>query len=280
MKKLLLLFAMAVSSMAFAGGGLKFEKAVKNEILFLKDSKTFDEYERAAKSLKEIANNNTDRWEGFYWTAYALLRQASICEDAVSKARILKEADHFIYRAELLKKEYDELYVLKMWYYIEMIRTAPDPNEAKYGDKRALWLKKAYDKNGLNPRFYYVRAYEEFNQGPDDPEQREKAKVYFESAVQMYAEEKKPGLGNNPLAPDWGKDDAELMSILLEGDINQTADTTPGVFDEVGDPTENDGDSSLEINESAESDEGDDKKKKKKKKKKEKKDKKGGLFSF
>ncbi|MFT6718868.1 MAG: hypothetical protein ACJAY8_001267 [Sphingobacteriales bacterium] len=277
MKKVLLLIAVLWSAVVFAGGGLKFEKAVENEILFLEDSKTYAEYAKAAKSLKVIADKNTDKWEGFYWTAYAMLRQASMCEDQVEKNKILKDADYYIYRTELLRPKYAEMYILKAWYFMELIRVSPFPNQEKFGEKRDMWVRKAYDVDGTNPRFFYIRAYEEFNKAPEDMLQREKARSFFKAAVQMYGERPKPKFGADPLAPRWGADDSELMAILLEGSVQSDLDA-PGIFDEVGDPTK-DAETGIKIGggekEGADSKEKDNGEKGKKDKKKKK-----GLFGF
>ena len=279
MKRVLFLFFALVSLGAWAGGGLKFEKAVENEILFLRDSKTFDEYSLAAAALKEISDKNTDRWEGFYWTAYAFLRKASVCESPVEKNQILADADYYIYRTELLQPENPELFVLKAWYYMELIRVSPFPNEQKFADIKDQWLKKAFEADGNNPRYYYIRAYEEFNAGPEDEAQREKARAYFQAAVQMYQQQPEPRFGREPLAPRWGKDDAELMAILLEGKIATDIEEAPGLFDEVGDPTEEVDCSTDEATEDTSVEKNSKKKKKGKKGKKDKKEgQKGWLF--
>jgi len=211
MKKITLLFVVALMALPVLSQGKKYKKSMLKTIEMRNKSSDQASAMECVASFEEIAASYPDQWLPCYYAAEVLITTSFQESDLKHCDELLDAAIKQLVKAEELAPEESEIEVMKAMYYIGMMSADPETRGPLYYQDAALAVEEAKKLNPENPRAHFLDGMMALNMpifmwgGPDA------AKPIFLKAADKY----KSYENDNPLWPDWGKDqvEAELEKI-------------------------------------------------------------------
>jgi hypothetical protein len=184
----------------------KYVSAMEKQVATLDTSATPATLQKTYNSIERIANAEKKEWLPDYYLAYCLVMQAYQAE-ASEVDNYCDRATTFINRADSLKGDASEIYVMRAMIASARIKVDPRSRGAKYGKMSSAYLDTAETKNANNPRIYFVRASGLYYTPPMFGGGKNKAKPVLEDAIKKYD----AWVPKNKIDPHWGRFRAQQM---------------------------------------------------------------------
>ena len=203
MQKTLLVLSLLVTMGASAQSD-KYTQVMQKTIALMDSSKSIDDLQSVAGSFERIGDAEKTKWLPYY---YAALAQTLVGWNPEVKDKDANAAKINVYltKAEAIEKN-GELYAIENMVATQQMLVDPQTRWATNGKDAGAALQKGLQVDPNNPRLYYLQGMSLFNTPPQFGGGKDKAKPLFEKAVALY-KSAQPA----PLAPTWGKNEAEKM---------------------------------------------------------------------
>lgn len=205
------ILAFLVSCLMFAENN-RFEKVMLEQIDLVYAANSIEEYQKVINTLERIGNAETDKWEPFYYAAFADVMISTKVEKLIDKDRYLDNAQSFLDKAKALDNKNVEIMTLQG--FIHTMRLAADP--ASRGQQYSEIVFNTYNQalaiDPNNPRALIMMAQMKQGMaqffGSDTSEACEMAS----KALIAFDEYK----NDNVLSPNWGRGNAKRMITQCE----------------------------------------------------------------
>ena len=202
--KLYILFIVNLTVFNAFGQSATYKEGLKKNIQLFESAKTPADFIKAANGFEGIALSEKKEWLAFYYAglcdALAAFEKPSAEIDA-----LCNKADILAKKADSLSKNNSEVMVLKSMIAAARINVNKAQRGQKYGLMATKFAMEAIKLNDANPRAHFVKAKAILNTPPALGGGEKKAKPVFE----LVLEKIKTYKPESPLAPSWGKDEAE-----------------------------------------------------------------------
>ncbi len=207
MKRIILLITViAVTSVAF-GQNAKYVSSMEKTIATIDTSKSVASLRLVCNSFERIANAEKKEWLPNYYIAYCYMLMATYDKSNDNIDDYCDKADGFIAKADSLKPDNSEIYVLKGWASSSRIRVNPMARGQKYGMASAGFQEKAKSLDATNPRPYFMLGMGKYYTPSAFGGGKDKALPLFEEAVKRYKSFKPV----SSIMPHWGEKQATDM---------------------------------------------------------------------
>jgi hypothetical protein len=203
MKKLcILLLAICCLQLAAFAQSDKYVAAMKTNLALFDSTGAAPDYIALSNTFARIGDAEKTQWLPYYYAGLALSTEGwtskTIDKDANS-TQILAFAD----KAQAIttdSSDLSEINDLRNMAYVQQMLVDPATRFMSYGKDASKALKAAMDLNPNNPRSYYLEGMSLFNKPAIFGGGKDKAKVAFQKALDLYnvATPKQ-------LYPNWGK---------------------------------------------------------------------------
>jgi hypothetical protein len=185
----------------------KFEAAMKKNIDLLDSAHakmmTGDAslMETEANAFERIGNAEKDKWQPYYYAAYAQVMEAMFIKDKDKVDGLADKATVNVEKAEAFSPNNSELTCLRSLIAVSRISVDPMSRGAQYGMESATLLEKAKSQNPDNPRVYMMQGQNLYFTPAEFGGDKEKAKELFQLALQKFASFKPA----TSVDPAWGE---------------------------------------------------------------------------
>ena len=210
MKNTILILAFAfISFIGFAQTDTtksKYVLSMEKQVAILDTAYTAATMQKNYNSFERISNVEKKEWLPDYYMAYCLVMQAY----QIGASQIdsyCDRANGLLDRADSLKGDKSEIYVMRAMVASARIMVDPRTRGAKYGKISSMYLDSAEVHNANNPRITLNRATGLYYTPPMFGGGKAKAKPVFEESIKKY-EAFKP---SSSISPRWGKGRAQLL---------------------------------------------------------------------
>lgn len=207
MKKSMITITVVLMSLVVMAGTKSFNSSMNDNLQTLRANNKDVNYVDLGDQFAIIADNNSNRFEPLYYSAYSYIISSWQIVDPTSKAEILSKANEKIEKAMEISSNNDELLVLKAFYYQAMIMTNPQKYGQPYSMKANELLHKAQNINESNPRAQFLLAQNTYYTPAEYGGGSEKALPLFTKAAVFF---KAQDTSNN-LSPIWGEQTNKQM---------------------------------------------------------------------
>lgn len=188
-------------------GTKSFNSSMKDNLQTLRADKDDVSYVELGDKFAKIADNNSNRFEPLYYSAYSYIISSWQINEPAKKAEILSKANEKIEKALEISPNNDELLVLKAFYYQAMIMTNPQKYGQQYSMKANELFQKAQSINESNPRAQFLMAQNTYYTPVEYGGGSERALPLFVKAAEFY----KTQDSSNYLSPIWGEQTNKQM---------------------------------------------------------------------
>lgn len=188
-------------------GTKSFNSSMKDNLQTLRADKDDVSYVELGDQFAKIADNNSNRFEPLYYSAYSYIISSWQINEPAKKAEILSKANEKIEKALEISPNNDELLVLKAFYYQAMIMTNPQKYGQQYSMKANELFQKAQSINESNPRAQFLMAQNTYYTPVEYGGGSERALPLFVKAAEFY----KTQDSSNYLSPIWGEQTNKQM---------------------------------------------------------------------
>lgn len=219
-KTILILFAVFVTSFAFAQMPEKFVKAMENKIATLDTTRSAEGFTDLANAFERIADAEKNQWLAYYYAAYCNATAGTMAgaggDMMAAKADktdpYADKAEKQIKMAEEMMKNNSEIFVVKKM--IATLRMLGDPMNRymTYGPEAQAMLDEAKKLNPDNPRVYILEGQDKYFTPAEFGGSKEEAKILFEKAQKLY-DTFKP---ETSIHPNWGKSQVTYFLSLYK----------------------------------------------------------------
>jgi hypothetical protein len=207
MKKymLLLLAAFSLQTAAFAQSD-KYVAAMKKNLALFDSAKTVEDFTKVANTFERIGDAEKTQWLPYYYAGFTLSISGwmpAVTDKDANAIRI----NAFCDKAESLASadaDKAEILAIRNMSATQQMMVDPPARYMSYGVAAGQALENGLKLDAGNPRLYYLKGMSLFGTPVQFGGGKDKAKPFFEKAVQLYKEQKP-----KPLYPDWGQKDAE-----------------------------------------------------------------------
>ncbi len=210
MKNTIVLLAFAfISTIGFAQTDTtksKYVTSMEKQVALLDTAYTAATMQKSYNSFERIANVEKKEWLPDYYMAYCLVMQAYQIESSQVDG-YCDRANSLLDRADSLKGDQSEIYVLRAMVASARIMVDPRTRAAKYGKMSSMYLDSAEVHNANNPRITLNRGTGLYYTPPMFGGGKGKAKPVFEESIKKY-EAFKPA---SSISPRWGKPRAQML---------------------------------------------------------------------
>jgi tetratricopeptide (TPR) repeat protein len=176
-------------------------------INMIRNSKTANDYKKAAAYFENISADNPAHWLSPYYAALCYIHAAHKVESDKDKDGMLDKAQPLIDKAGKNKPEESEILVLQAFLYQSRIEVNPQLRGMSYSSKAETSLKKATGINDKNPRAWSLLGYNLFFTPALFGGGAEKALPFFLKARDKY----KAFTPLMPFYPHWGESENQQM---------------------------------------------------------------------
>lgn len=184
----------------------KYISAMEKQVATLDTAFTPATMQKSYNAIERISNAEKSEWLPPYYMAYCLVMQAYQVESPQVDSYCDK-ADLLLNRADSLKGDASEIYVMRAMVASARIMVDPRSRGAKYGKISSAYLDTAETKNAANPRIYLTRGSGLFYTPPMFGGGKGKAKPVLEDAIKKYD----AWVPKSTIDPHWGKIRAQKM---------------------------------------------------------------------
>jgi tetratricopeptide (TPR) repeat protein len=209
MKKITLLtllsFAIFFNSQA---SDSKYEQVMTDNIVKIYNAQNIEEYQQVINIFERIAQNETEKWEPLYYSAFGYVMISNKSEENSIKDKYLDLALEKVKAGLQLVPSEDELVALEG--FIHMMRLTIDPANRgqQYAGLSMQSLNKAITLDKNNPRALYLLGQMEMGTARFFGNDVTDACSKIQKAVLLFSEQ----INDNPLAPIWGENGAKAAA--------------------------------------------------------------------
>ena len=207
MKKSIITITVVLMTLIAVAGTKSFNSSMKDNLQTLRADKDDVSYVELGDQFAKIADNNSNRFEPLYYSAYSYIISSWQINEPAKKAEILSKANEKIEKALEISPNNDELLVLKAFYYQAMIMTNPQKYGQQYSMKANELFQKAQSINESNPRAQFLMAQNTYYTPVEYGGGSERALPLFVKAAEFY----KTQDSSNYLSPIWGEQTNKQM---------------------------------------------------------------------
>lgn len=186
----------------------KYIEAMKKCITQLYEADQIAEYQESVNAFNRIASAEKDKWEAFYYSAYANIMMATMEPYAGKKDAYLDEAMVAIEKAKNLTANESEVIALEGFATMMRISVDPGSRGATYAPQAQLTFNKAVELNENNPRALALKAQMEFGTAQFFGSSTKDACATNTLALEKFD----TYTSENVLAPQWGRVMAERLA--------------------------------------------------------------------
>jgi len=186
-----------------------FESALNETLEMLELAQSPDDMQQVMGRFNRIAQAEGNRWEAFYYSAYAQILFSFREKDGDKKDAMLDEAQKNIEKALELRGDKSELYTLQGFLYQGRIQVSPMIRSITYGPKAAEILEKAIKENPENPRAHFLMGQNIYHTPSFFGGGGKNALPKFQKAKELFEKENK----KTGVSPKWG---ARFNQSLLD----------------------------------------------------------------
>jgi len=156
-----------------------------------------------------IATKWPNDWAANYYAAYAAIVISQQETSTVRKDQLLDQADKYVEKLASLHPSSDEGIVITAYAAYARFLVDPGNRWQKYLELMNSNLDKAKKANPNNPRVYYLEGIPVFNKPTLYGGGKDKAKLYFEKAKTLFAQQDTSSIAK----PYWGaKENADYLA--------------------------------------------------------------------
>ena len=201
-KKLLLLAVLIVLAIPALPQTKKYVNSMSGTIDLMNQATAKEEFQQCIKQFEQLASEYPDQWLPLYYQAQAIAMLSLTEKDIPTIDGNLDRAQEAIEKADVIRPEESEIYVIKALLNLGRITVDPVGRSALYFEAVSADLSKAKELNPINPRAHFLHALftlylpEFLGGGPVG------AKPRFLEAAEKFKTFENP----DPLWPDWGED--------------------------------------------------------------------------
>ena len=189
----------------------KYELAMKKNIAMIDSANTESSvslYQNAFNGFERIGNANPKEWLPLYYQSFCEVMIGMMKPENSKKDEYYDKAEAIINKADSVKPDNSEIYVMKSFITSMKISIDPQSRGQKLGMKSGMLLGKAMQLDPENPRVYFLKGQgllytpEQFGGGKD------KAIPVLEAAVVKFRKFKP----SSSIMPNWGE--AKCLAAL------------------------------------------------------------------
>ena len=195
----LLLFVMTANSQ-----NSKLEKAIMSNLDQMAKAKTAEEYQASANSFERIAAAEPKEWLAQYYAGMSNILTGMKQESNDIRDEFYDKALAYIEKADNLKADNSEIYVLKSWALGMKISIDPMNRGQQLGPEAGMLTSKALELDTENPRAYYLMGQSAMYTPAQYGGGKDRALPMLETAVAKF-KTFKPA---TPAMPHWGEEQA------------------------------------------------------------------------
>ncbi|MDN5203972.1 hypothetical protein QQ008_21455 [Fulvivirgaceae bacterium BMA10] len=207
MKKLFLPTIIALIVFSSFSFNDKYEKAMLKNIELVYKAQTQEDFKTVLNNLERIANAEKDKWEPHYYASFAYVMLSTRAEEISKKDEYLDLAQKQLDKGIALNEAESEL--VAMQGFIHMIRVSVDPatRGQQYSGMAMQSLNKAVQMNPENPRALLMLGQMSHGMAQFFGSDTSEACGLIDKSLEKFETYK----SDNPLAPQWGKGQAQGM---------------------------------------------------------------------
>lgn len=173
----------------------------------LSAANTAEKYTETAGYFAKVAEQNPSHWLANYYTALSYILGAQLSGDQKYREELLDKAQPFIDKAQGLKKDEPENFVLQAFLYQVRLLIDPQSRAISLSQKAESVLKKAIAADSANPRAYFLLANNIYYTPPVFKGGPKNALPVFIKAEEKFRDYKV----NPSFLPNWGRKQNEEM---------------------------------------------------------------------
>jgi len=207
--KSILTISLILMCLTAISGTNSFDKLMKENLKALRANTEDVNFIALADNFAKIAQNNPNRFEPLYYSAYCYIIGSWQFDDPAKKTELLSKANVDIDKGLLLSPENDELIVLKAFYYQAMIMTNPQKFGQSYSMKAAELFSKAQGLEPSNPRAQFLLAQNTYYTPVEYGGGKDRALPLFKKAAGFFKSQET----SNYLSPIWGEQTNNKMIL-------------------------------------------------------------------
>ncbi|PLX02929.1 MAG: hypothetical protein C0595_08840 [Marinilabiliales bacterium] len=207
--KSMLAITLVMMSLTAVSGTNSFDKLMKENLKALRVNTEDVNFIELADNFAKIAENNPNRFEPLYYSAYCYIIGSWQFDNPATKTELLSKANVAIDKGLLLSPENDELLVLKAFYYQAMIMTNPQKFGQPYSIKASELFSKVQGLEPSNPRAQFLLAQNTYYTPVEYGGGKDRALPLFEKAAGFFKSQDT----SNYLAPIWGEQTNKQMIL-------------------------------------------------------------------
>ena len=204
MKKIVLSLAFVAFTFAtFAND--KYQKAMLKNIPSVYSAKTFEDHQKVINNLTRIASAEEDKWEPHYYITYSYVIMSFKEENAGKKDQYLDLAQQALDKGIAIAPKESELVTLQGFIHTGRLNVDPMTRGAEYSGVAMQILNKAVKLNPENPRALLLLGQMMYGTAQFMGDSTAKACEVIGKSLDKFD----TAGSSNPLAPQWGKTQAE-----------------------------------------------------------------------
>jgi tetratricopeptide (TPR) repeat protein len=203
--KTLLLSVIAIIALNLSNAqDAKYVKAMEKNIALLDSASKGSasaSFQDAYNGFERIANANPKEWLPLYYQSFCEVMMGMKQTENIKKDEYYDKAEALINRADSVKPDNSEIYVMKSFVTSMQLSVDPQSRGQKLGMKSGMLLNKAIQLDPENPRAYYLKGQGLMFTPPQWGGGKEKAIPVLETAVEKFSKFKP----SNTIVPNWGE---------------------------------------------------------------------------
>ena len=203
MKKLLLIAATFISTLAFSQSEM-YTKKMKQNLQLLDSAKSAQDFIDLSASFERVGDAEKTQWLPYYYAAYAYYMTGWIDLKA-DKDKVGAKSTDLLAKAEALETNNSEIFCMKQMIAVQEMTVDAMNRWQTYGKEATAALENAKKADPTNPRPYMLDGQTVINTPEAFGGGKANAKPLLQKAVELFAKFKPA----SELHPSWGKKQAE-----------------------------------------------------------------------
>ena len=213
MKKIFTLAILITINFYGFGQNSKFVSSMEKNLSTMDTAQNMATYRSLSNSFERIANAEKKEWLPDYYIAFCYIMMANLETNNNLVDDYCDKADAFLNKADSLKPNNSEIYVLKGWAASSRIKVEPMTRGMKYGLTSSNLQEKAKSLDPSNPRPYFMLGMGKYYTPSAFGGGKDKALPLFTEAVNKF----KTFKPSSNIMPKWG----EKKSIEMLADCKK-----------------------------------------------------------
>jgi tetratricopeptide (TPR) repeat protein len=210
MKTLITVLILTVSIGTATANDPKYVSAMQKNIGAVYQAKTIEELQQAINALERIGAAEKDKWEPFYYSAFAYIMMATKTPEPQKKDGFLDQAKTTLDKAATISPGNSEIAAMEGFIYTIKVSVDPASRGPQYSGMAMQAFGKALELNPDNPRALSLMSQMQLGTARFFNSPTDEACATARKALEKFGSFK----SDNPLAPQWGKE-------MTEATVNQ-----------------------------------------------------------